>query len=85
MDLRPLFFINFICLTVISGAKGVLMLIEVPMLAFKFKSFGWKGNETALLFIIISAILVVCFKLAAVSLIIVVYVVISVIANLRKK
>ena len=27
-----------------------LMVSEIPMFAFKFKSYGWKGNEVAYLF-----------------------------------
>ena len=58
---------------VISG----LMVAEIPMFALKFKSFGWKGNEIVYLFIILSAVLLFTLKFAAISLIIVLYVLVS--------
>jgi len=66
---------------VISG----LMVSEIPMFAFKFKSFAWKGNEIIYLFIILSAVLLATLKFAAISLIIILYVVVSIITGITKK
>jgi CDP-diacylglycerol---serine O-phosphatidyltransferase len=54
-----------------------LMVAELPMFSFKFKSFGFKGNELVFLFIILSAVLLATLKFAAISLIIIVYILIS--------
>ena len=58
---------------------SALMVSEIPMFAFKFKSFGLKENGIVYLFIILSAVLLVTLKFAAVSLIIVLYIVVSII------
>lgn len=55
-----------------------MMLIELPMFALKFKSFGWKGNEVVYLFLLVCLILLVTLKFAAVSLIILLYILISI-------
>lgn len=62
----------------------VLMIAELPMFSFKFKNFGWKGNEIRYVFIILSVVLLFTLKLAAISLIIVLYLLISVILKLIK-
>ncbi len=68
----------------ISLVLPVLMIAEIPMFSFKFKSFGWKGNEIRYLFIILSVVLLLTLKLAAISLVIVLYIIISVILKLIK-
>lgn len=66
-------------------ALSLLMVAELPMFSFKFKSFGWKGNEIRYLFIILSLVLIATLKFAAVSLIIVLYILISVAQKLISK
>lgn len=61
---------------------SVLMIAEIPMFGFKFKNYGWKGNEIKYLFIILSVVLIAALKFAAVSLIIILYVIISIIQKL---
>jgi len=55
-----------------------LMVAEIPMLALKFKNFGWAGNEIKYIFASISVVLLVAFKEAAPTLIIIVYAILSV-------
>ena len=62
----------------------VLMIAELPMFAFKFKNYGWAGNEIRYLFIILSVVLLALFKFAAVSFIIVLYILISIAQKLIK-
>lgn len=54
-----------------------LMIAELPMFSFKFKSFGWGGNEWRYVFIILSLVLLLTLKFAAISLIIVLYLLLS--------
>jgi len=61
---------------------SVLMIIEIPMFGFKFKNYGWKGNEVKYLFIILSLVLLGVLKFAAISIIILLYVIISIIQKL---
>jgi len=62
-----------------------LMIAEVPMFSFKFKSLGWKGNEIQVIFILLVAVLVVTLKFAAVPLSVMLYVLLSLIQTLLKK
>lgn len=63
---------------------SLLMVAELPMFSFKFKKFAWQGNEIRYLFIILSAVLLLTLKFAAVSLIIVLYVLISIAQKLLR-
>ena len=65
-----------------ASVLSVLMIAEIPMFSFKFKSFSWKGNEIKFLFIILSIGLIAAFKFAAISLIIILYVLISIIQKI---
>ncbi len=64
---------------------SVLMIVEIPMFGFKFKSFGWIGNEIRYLFIILSVALLAVLKFAAVTLIIILYILISIATKLIKR
>ena len=67
------------------GLLSVLMLAEIPMFGFKFKSFGWKGNELRYLFIILSMVLLATLKFAAISLIIILYIILSIALKFIKR
>jgi CDP-diacylglycerol--serine O-phosphatidyltransferase len=58
------------------------MVAELPMIALKFKSFGWKGNEWRYLLLLLSAVVVLLIKQKAVPFIIILYVVLSLIQNM---
>jgi CDP-diacylglycerol--serine O-phosphatidyltransferase len=63
----------------------LLMMADIPMFGFKFKSFGWKGNEARYLFIILAVVLLATLKFAAISLIIILYIIFSIALNLIKR
>jgi len=58
-----------------------LLIADIKMLALKFKSLGWSGNEARWVFIVLSLILVAVFRIASIPLIIMAYIVTSVINN----
>jgi CDP-diacylglycerol--serine O-phosphatidyltransferase len=62
----------------------VLMLAEIPMFSFKFKSLAWKGNEIRFLFIILSLVLLATLTFAAIPLIIILYILISIVVKFFK-
>ncbi len=64
---------------------SALMIAEIPMFGFKFKTYQWKENEVKYLFIILSMVLLTTLKFAAVPLIIILYVIISFIQKLITK
>ena len=62
-----------------------LMVAEIPMFSFKFKSFGWKENEIRYGFIVFSLALMLTLNFVAIPLIIVSYILLSLILNTIKK
>ena len=72
---------------VLGSAIGLsaLMVSDIPLLAMKFKSFGWKGNEFRFIFLIISVAMLIILRPLAIPMILSLYVIISVINNLVTK
>lgn len=62
-----------------------LLVAEFPMFALKFKHFGVKGNEIKWTFLVVSAVLLAVFRLSGFAFVIVWYVVLSAIDNMRRK
>jgi CDP-diacylglycerol--serine O-phosphatidyltransferase len=57
-----------------------LLIMEVPLLAFKFRTFGWKENQIKYIFLGLSVLLLFLLKFAAVPLIVGLYILLSFIA-----
>ncbi|MFT4033025.1 MAG: CDP-diacylglycerol--serine O-phosphatidyltransferase [Siphonobacter sp.] len=68
-------------LIIFSFVMSFLLVMEVPLFALKFKGFGWKENEVKYSFIGISALLVILLNFAAVPLIILLYILLSLVNN----
>ncbi|MBX2870759.1 MAG: CDP-alcohol phosphatidyltransferase family protein [Saprospiraceae bacterium] len=60
-----------------------LLVCEIPMFSFKLKALGWKGNEVRFSFLGISILLVPLLREAAVSAIILIYLLINISLHLR--
>jgi CDP-diacylglycerol--serine O-phosphatidyltransferase len=69
-------------LWILTVVMSFLLVAEIPLLALKFKSFAWKGNEIRFSFILISLVLLLVFKIIAIPVIIVFYIALSLINNL---
>ena len=54
-----------------------LMVAEIPLMAFKFKSFGWAENKIKYFFLILSALLLLILQFAAIPIIVGLYVLFS--------
>ena len=54
-----------------------LLLCELPMFAFKFKHFGWKGNELRYLFIIVSIPVLILLGFQGISVVVMLYILVS--------
>ncbi len=84
-----LFFINLIenqyFLILITILLTVLMNAEIPLFALKFKTFGLKENTLKYIFLLVSILMLVLLKFVAIPLIILFYVAISVISDLKKE
>ncbi|TLV01194.1 CDP-diacylglycerol--serine O-phosphatidyltransferase [Dyadobacter luticola] len=72
-------------LLILAVVLSYLMVMEMPLIALKFKHFGWRGNEARFVMIILTVILLVTLKILAVPVILVAYILLSVIENIRKK
>ena len=77
--LNPWFFIA------ITFIMSYLLIAELPLLALKFKNFGWKGNEMRYFLIAGAGLGLLLFKVVAVPFIVFFYIVLSVFDNRRKK
>ncbi|GGM80885.1 CDP-diacylglycerol--serine O-phosphatidyltransferase [Dyadobacter beijingensis] len=72
-------------LLILSAVMSYALVMELPLIALKFKSFGWKGNEARFVFLGISILLLVTLKILAIPAILIIYVLLSLADNLRKK
>jgi CDP-diacylglycerol--serine O-phosphatidyltransferase len=72
-------------LIAISLFSVYILNAELPLFALKFKSFGWKGNEIRWVFIVICLSLILWLQIYAVPCIIIIYMLMSVVHNLRAK
>jgi CDP-diacylglycerol--serine O-phosphatidyltransferase len=64
---------------------SILMLVELPLFALKFKHFKWKGNEIRFIFLTISVVLLATLFLWAIPLIVILYVILSLIYTQIRK
>ena len=67
----------FISILVLS----YLLIAELPLLALKFKSLQWKGNEYRFTLLISSLILIIVFLFAAIPFILLLYLILSIVQN----
>lgn len=69
---------------VIGSAFGlsILMVSDIPLLAMKFKSFGWSGNQIRYIFLIISVVLLIILRPLGIPIVLSLYVLLSIINNL---
>ena len=65
-------------------AFSFMLVSEIPLFALKFKSFGWAENRVKFLFLIASVALLLFLQFAAVPLIILLYIIVSLFSNERK-
>lgn len=71
-------------LSAITLLLTYLMNAELPLFSLKFKNYNWKGNEFKFGLIIVSIVLIATMQIIAVPVIITVYVLLSVIQNMKK-
>lgn len=77
--------INTNNLLILAAVMSYALVMELPLIALKFKSFGWKGNEARFILIGVTVLLLATLKFLAVPAILIVYVLLSITANVRKK
>lgn len=75
-------FSNIYILIAITVVLSFLLVAELPLFALKFKTFNWADNKIRFVFLISCLVLLIIFKFAAVPLIIILYIGLSVVNNL---
>jgi len=74
-----------ISLVIISWVFAILLLVELPLIALKFKSFAFSSNIFRYALLFIGLVLLIAFGLAGIPLIILMYIGLSIIENAGKK
>ena len=69
----------------LAVALSLLLVSEIPMFSFKFKSFGWRGNGLRYSFLLVSLVLLILFRFYAVPCILLLYILVSILRNLINK
>jgi CDP-diacylglycerol--serine O-phosphatidyltransferase len=75
--LNPIFLLILILLT------SYLLVAEIPLFALKFKSMKWADNKIRFIFLGISAILIPIFLFTAIPIIIFLYIILSLLNNMK--
>jgi CDP-diacylglycerol--serine O-phosphatidyltransferase len=78
-------FSNHYFLILFPLLSAYMLVAELPLLALKFNTFGWKGNEFRWILILTTILSVVIFRYLGVMVAIVLYILISIIHNLTQK
>ncbi len=65
--------------------SSLLMVSPLPMFALKFTSVSWDENQTRYIFIVLSVFLIILLKLAAIPLIIIMYLLLSMVLLFSKR
>ena len=71
----------FFLLTV-TVVFSYLLIAELPLFSFKFKSFDWKSNKIRYIFIAASAVILVVLQWAGLAAVILLYILLSIFINL---
>ena len=72
-------------ISIITVIISLLMIVDLPLLALKFKNFSWKDNKFRFLLVGNSLIIIVVFKLWAIPIIVILYLILSLIENYSNK
>lgn len=78
-------FLNIYSPFILSLILSYLLIAEIPLIALKFKNFGWADNKMRFILIGISVTCLAIFQFVGVPLVIILYILLSVINNLFSK
>lgn len=72
-------------LVLIAWVMAILLVVELPLIALKFKNFSFAHNVFRYVLILISVLLVISFGLAGIPMVILAYIGLSIIENGKKR
>ena len=73
--------IDAVWYAVSAVVMATLLIVPVRMFSFKFKSFGWRGNELRFTFVILAAVAFALWQVKVVPAVIVAYVLVSMVRH----
>jgi CDP-diacylglycerol--serine O-phosphatidyltransferase len=79
------FVLNPYVLIIITIVFSLLLVSEIPLFALKFRNFSWRGNRIRYSFLALSLILLITLQFVGISLVILLYILMSVITNFYLK
>jgi len=71
----------WVVLLILCLLLSYLLVAELPLIALKFKNFGWKDNKMRYLLIISALVLFVILNIPAIPIIIILYIILSLVKN----
>lgn len=77
--LNPIVFVSIVLI------MSFLLIAEIPLFSLKFKHFNWKGNEIKFIFLGSCLLLILLLFIWSIPIIIILYLILSVVENKRKK
>ncbi|MDQ3535111.1 MAG: CDP-diacylglycerol--serine O-phosphatidyltransferase [Bacteroidota bacterium] len=80
-----LYLMNVWVLVFITLVFSFLLVAELPLFSLKFRNYKWSENKIRFSFLIISILVLLFFKIIAVPIIIVLYIIVSLIQNSTRK
>lgn len=80
-----LYLMNVWVLLFITLVFSFLLVAELPLFSLKFRNYKWSENKIRFSFLIISILVLLFFKIIAVPIIIVLYIIVSLIQNSTRK
>ena len=72
-------------LIILAIIFSILLVSEIPLLSLKFKDFSWQKNKYRFMLLVFSAVMLIFLGINALSLVVVLYLVISLFWNLIDK
>ena len=72
-------------LVAIAVVFSLLLVSRIELFALKFKNFGWADNALRYVFLLLAAIMLAVFQMAAVPLVILLYIGLSLVARVMSK
>jgi CDP-diacylglycerol--serine O-phosphatidyltransferase len=72
-------------LTALTVLCAYMLVAELPLIALKFKHFGWQGNAFRYLLVIGSVALLALFQLKGLPMAILLYILLSIVDNIFSK
>jgi CDP-diacylglycerol--serine O-phosphatidyltransferase len=79
------FILQPVALYAITILFSILMVVEIPMFSFKFKSLQWTGNEIRIIFAAIAGLLVLVWQIKSLSAIVLLYILTSLFIYFSKR